>query len=591
MAASEETPGLDVEIGITLTKLTKQLAAAEARFAKTAKDYENKFKVANDNVAVGYKKSGAAAEAFAKGGLRNVTEQLSQVAQQGAVTGDYLKALAFQLPDIGLSFGTIGIVAGAAAGVLVPLALNLLEAGGKAKSLADTTKDLESTVNALNAANRDAAQSTSELTKQYGDQVGQARDLLKIKADLAKVDAASALQEAQSKISQQFGDVGLGTAKQFEEIGKQLDKGIGGSLIDPTAFSVLVPTIENIKDKLGISAEEAGKLAGAFGDVGRADTLDGAIAALDKARGLFVQIVGTSGKLSADNEQLLRSMISASLAALDIKTNTDSAAGAIAEATSKADQLADAMKRASDAATSIGKTDTYQRKEAELRLKHKADPKALAGALAGLQFDNQVGDTSAYDPILKEQLAKQRQAHIDNAEATEADRQALAQWNREQQSAAHGGTKQLSDMQRQAAQVYAQTRTQAEQYAVQVGKLDQLHNAGLISQDTYDRALKKLQGQYSSVGQAATFFRNQGQDLQNDFLNWTVGLGHLSDGFLGIAQSIAKAAEQAVLFGEGPLASLFGTSIASGGTGGLFAGLGSLLSFRANGGPVTSGQP
>lgn len=65
------------------------------------------------------------ASLLASGGLRNVSLQLSQVAQQASATGDPIRALAIQLPDIGLAFGTVGIAAGVAAGALLPMITNL----------------------------------------------------------------------------------------------------------------------------------------------------------------------------------------------------------------------------------------------------------------------------------------------------------------------------------------------------------------------------------------------------------------------------------------------------------------------------------
>ena len=61
------------------------------------------------------------------GASRNLSFQLNQVAQQGAVTGNYLGALAIQLPDMLLSFGTLGILVGAAAGVMAGPLLTALE--------------------------------------------------------------------------------------------------------------------------------------------------------------------------------------------------------------------------------------------------------------------------------------------------------------------------------------------------------------------------------------------------------------------------------------------------------------------------------
>lgn len=50
--------------------------------------------------------------------LRMASMQLSQVAQQGAATGNYLQALAIQAPDLALGFGAIGIAVGALIPVL-----------------------------------------------------------------------------------------------------------------------------------------------------------------------------------------------------------------------------------------------------------------------------------------------------------------------------------------------------------------------------------------------------------------------------------------------------------------------------------------
>ena len=53
--------------------------------------------------------------------IRGVTQQLSQVGQQTMATGNFLQALAIQLPDIGLAFGTIGTAAGLLAGIALPM--------------------------------------------------------------------------------------------------------------------------------------------------------------------------------------------------------------------------------------------------------------------------------------------------------------------------------------------------------------------------------------------------------------------------------------------------------------------------------------
>jgi hypothetical protein len=83
------------------------------------------------------------------GGARNaayeaklVAQQLSQVAQQTMVTGQFVQALAIQLPDIGLAFGGVGIAAGVLAGIALPLVVEWFgKSGEAAKSAEDRLKD------------------------------------------------------------------------------------------------------------------------------------------------------------------------------------------------------------------------------------------------------------------------------------------------------------------------------------------------------------------------------------------------------------------------------------------------------------------
>ncbi|MFK5282000.1 hypothetical protein ACI3PL_20830, partial [Lacticaseibacillus paracasei] len=52
---------------------------------------------------------------------RMMAMQLSQVAQQASATGNWVQALAIQLPDMALGFGAVGIAAGVLASVTLPL--------------------------------------------------------------------------------------------------------------------------------------------------------------------------------------------------------------------------------------------------------------------------------------------------------------------------------------------------------------------------------------------------------------------------------------------------------------------------------------
>ena len=100
---------------------------------------------ANKKIQSGFAKTDKAMAATVKGSgklsnsIRQASMQLSQVAQQGSVTGNYMQALAIQLPDLALGFGTVGIIAGALAGTLgVALIDSMNNSGAGSETLAET---------------------------------------------------------------------------------------------------------------------------------------------------------------------------------------------------------------------------------------------------------------------------------------------------------------------------------------------------------------------------------------------------------------------------------------------------------------------
>lgn len=75
--------------------------------------------------------------------LRMASMQLSQVAQQGAATGNYLQALAIQAPDLALGFGAIGIAVGALIPVLYGVGSALFNVTEEASILETQLSEME----------------------------------------------------------------------------------------------------------------------------------------------------------------------------------------------------------------------------------------------------------------------------------------------------------------------------------------------------------------------------------------------------------------------------------------------------------------
>lgn len=113
--------------------LDRLAATAERTENRTGKALEKVGKAAND---VGKQ------SAYASQGLRMQAMQLSQVAQQASATGNWLQAIAIQLPDLALAFGPLGIAAGAAAGAALSYYSTLINSGEDAEETLAAQADL-----------------------------------------------------------------------------------------------------------------------------------------------------------------------------------------------------------------------------------------------------------------------------------------------------------------------------------------------------------------------------------------------------------------------------------------------------------------
>lgn len=653
-----DNAGLEAEIGITLNKLTKQLAVAEARMNKSARKMEGDFKRANTGVNKGFAAANRGANTFAKGGIRNVSLQLSQVAQQGAVTGNYLQALSIQLPDLALGFGTVGIAVGALGAILAPLAIDFVKNMIGAQDLDESMKELAASTTAYRQAVSAAAQPTKDLVEQYGNAAGKARELLDLQMALEKINAAAALRQVQSGISEQFGTLADLTEKdvqsyavnlkRLEDLRQSADDLFEKSTVPATTVEGILGAQDNTEQLLALQAEIAevqtalAELEPAFTRVKKelnltdeaAEDLLTALIALRDADGpeklgddlkrvtdLYIKAIGLTEDMTEEQEALLRKMIEARLAALDIAAAADTTASSISSAAGEATRLADEMGRAAGNAASLAASGINSRAEAEIRLNHKGDPVGQATALAGQRFDSQVGDVTGFDPVLRDVLLEQRDAYVANAEAAEQARQGVIEWNKAQRSAAGGrgggsggrsggrsstdlftsSDRQIERLQQQI-DLLGQTRGRVAELTAKFNLLSEAKRRGLdldkVQVETGKTLRQEIDAQAAAVGRLsaefqqaqsqARYFDDQQQNLQDGLIDSIVEgenfIGVLAD----VARALARAALQAALFGQGPLAGLFGQTP---GGGFLTSIVGGIFGARAGGGGVAAGMP
>lgn len=133
--ATEAAAALD-KMEAELASLRAQLiSVTSAEAAANRATEELAAKVAKLEAKLGKGGVGGAAESSSNA-LRGVTQQLSQVGQQTMATGNFLQALAIQLPDIGLAFGAVGTAAGLLAGIALPMLWSAFSTSGENAALA-----------------------------------------------------------------------------------------------------------------------------------------------------------------------------------------------------------------------------------------------------------------------------------------------------------------------------------------------------------------------------------------------------------------------------------------------------------------------
>lgn len=248
--------------------------------------------------------------------FKNIAYQLNQIGQMGAVTKDWMGAIAIQIPDIMASFGGLGMVlAGGAIAVGMSLVPAMLNAGAAAGDLTDMIDALQTSVSELNSAIDSAHGSLSEMTDRFGDNVEQAREVLAIQRQLAELDAFAAFDDAMVGIDREFGVARRGaeeasTALQEyrrlqAEYSAALDEatriGSEGIMNDArmTAANNRLMTIRMQIDALGDVEAQLRELGSTFGvSAEQAEQLVRATEAIGDAQGIADQTVAAQQLLA-----------------------------------------------------------------------------------------------------------------------------------------------------------------------------------------------------------------------------------------------------------------------------------------------------
>jgi hypothetical protein len=457
--------------------------------------------------------------------LQNAGFQVQDFFVQVAGGTEPTRALAQQLPQLLGGLGLVGVLAGTAVAAVAALGPVFMGASEEALSLTDSLDALDKAMGNLESANRNAAPSMQDLIDEYGRYAEQARGVLEVQRQIAFVDSASALTAATQNIASMFGELERLNAEGQEtpEWLREVEERFGN--LNPNSVAAVQEALQITQEQAILLTEQFVALSEADGPEAQADALRNVVEQLELA-------TGGAFEMTEEGRNLLTSLLGAegaalALASIDMASNIGAGAD-------QADRLANNLARVAG----------IQRNQARDRevIFDPRDPRFDANRAAAARI--------ALEP---------------NRDQT---RDSLVQPGRSSSGGGGGGAAQ-NDQLREAQRLYEQTRTEAEKYATEQQRINQLLDEGYITADTYQRAIDMIGEKYKGAGDGAKFFEDLTGDLKDAFLDLAVS-GENS--FDAIAKSIKRAALEALIFGSGPLGGMLG---------------GGLLSFFGGGGKGT----
>ena len=383
----------------------------------------------------------------ARGGgqaLQNVGFQVQDFAVQVAGGTDVSRAFAQQLPQLLSGLGLMGVLFGTVAAVAIPLFAAFGMGADKAKELEDSVKTLNAAMGELRSATSATQADPAKMFGDFGAGAAQAREVLEIQRQIAAARAENALAQTSSSLTAVFGDFKDAIAIGDDAVTATNRLYALGDVADALGldFEQSIPQIEGV-------AQALQAVAAAEGPQAQAD-------AMANLRGAILDAAESGGVLSDEALILLQNLTDAELAALGL-ASVD-IASPIAAGADEAARLAQNMALASAASLNYGK----------IQNKGMSGPDAARFATWDLNAPGPLTGTIASG--------------------------AGGVWKatRRRGGGGGGGGGGVSEADREAKRIYDQTRTAAEKYAIELEKLNDLHKAGKLDTETYNRALEKL---------------------------------------------------------------------------------------------------
>lgn len=325
-----------------------------------------KADVAADRLAANAGKVGPAM-AGAGQNSRMFAMQLSQVAQQTSATGNFVQALAIQLPDMALGFGAVGIAAGVVASVALPALVSMMgSTSSSAQDAKDRIDELGEAVSAYREAVENAGTPTEVLIEKYGRLSEAARAALAAQAELQMVVAIEGTNAAIEAML-----TNLTTFREFAT----------GNFLE-VAESVRVLT-----DSFGMTSQQIGAVNQAFRDLAAAQGLEDQARAARQVQEALIGVYGSVAAMPQPLREAYGQLSQVVIAAGETNDLIGEMPGLLSSAAAAADAVAGAVGGIAGAASNAA--------DAVAGLATRLWEAAQARAAAALSVENDTGGMAA----------------------------------------------------------------------------------------------------------------------------------------------------------------------------------------------------
>lgn len=491
-------------------------------------------------------------------GIQNAAYQVGDFATQVAGGTDPMRALAQQLPQLLGGFGVFGAVAGAAAAILAPFAGQLFDFGDAADEAAEAMKRLGESGDAYRQSLDNIQIPLRTLREEFGLYAQDARAVQAALASIAQVRYYQAMSDFRDSVGED-----LSGAREYLAEYRQMQAEIASGGLQYDAAEIQKGIIEDLREEYGMTIEAMEGMASAQDQLASASGPAEMAAAYQAIGDEIMRGLSATGEMSPEMLAVAESAYKAALEAQAVAAAMDEA-GVAADAVAGAPLAANIGAGADEAARLATNMEAAARaaasaRLAEMKLEFSPGGQALGKyGGRGTTSDSEITDGRGF--VLRDGVF--------------VDPDARASGGRRGGGGGGGGgaDREMVEAQREIERWIKATRTEAEQYNIEMERLNELHATWGLDAETYARAIEQIGEKYDIAGDGAKYWADAMKDARGDLLDALAAGEDLTDVMDSLAMSIKRAAWEAILFGEGP----FG----SGGTGllgGLFGGAQDLL--------------